>query len=212
MLIWGSGGDSKDLGLIETKHCETCEKDRPFKLFLQYRYAHLWYLFAWVSQKKYLSLCDVCSRGVQLDTKQTESTMKSNPIPFQKRYGWTFLVGLIVFLVGFGALVRNQHYADQQAYVSDPQVNDLYVGDLSRLTNSTDRAAAYGVMRIKSINGDNIELWLPKLAYSKAEGAEKDVRTSKVGDDYFSTDTHTLSKSELAAKYDGGAISNILRK
>ena len=57
MIIWGSGGKSIDLGQTQTKRCETCEKDRPFKTLLNYRYAHLYYIFGWLTQKKYLLLC-----------------------------------------------------------------------------------------------------------------------------------------------------------
>ena len=39
MIIWGSGGKSIDLGQTETRRCSTCEKDRTFKVFLNYRYA-----------------------------------------------------------------------------------------------------------------------------------------------------------------------------
>ena len=42
MIIWGSASDTKDLGVVETKHCDTCEKERHFKLVLQYRYSHLY--------------------------------------------------------------------------------------------------------------------------------------------------------------------------
>lgn len=98
MIIWGSGGGSADLGVIEQKLCATCEKERPFKLLLQYRYAHLYYL-RWVTSKTYHLVCDVCHRGWELETKKVESTLKENPIPFMTRYGWTFLVGFVGLIV-----------------------------------------------------------------------------------------------------------------
>jgi hypothetical protein len=50
MIIWGSGSGHADVGQGEHKHCDTCEKERPFSVFLQYRYAHLYYL-RWVTEK-----------------------------------------------------------------------------------------------------------------------------------------------------------------
>ncbi len=35
MIIWGSGSGGDDLGRVEVRYCATCEKERPFKLFLQ---------------------------------------------------------------------------------------------------------------------------------------------------------------------------------
>jgi hypothetical protein len=95
MIIWGRGGDNKDLGQVGTRQCPICQTERPFKLFLQYRFAHLYYIFGWVTQKKYMIVCDVCRRGRELAAKEVEGKLEKNPIPFMKRYGWTFLVGFI---------------------------------------------------------------------------------------------------------------------
>lgn len=98
MIIWGSGGGGADLGQVELRHCETCEKERPFKLLLQYRYAHLYYL-RWVTEKHYHLACDVCRRGWELKTADVEQKLEKNPIPFMTRYGWAFLVGGIAVVV-----------------------------------------------------------------------------------------------------------------
>lgn len=98
MIIWGSGGNSADLGQVELRHCETCEKERPFKLFLNYRYAHLYYL-RWVTDKKYHLACDVCRRGWELKAADVEAKLEKNPIPVMTRYGWTILLGIVVFVV-----------------------------------------------------------------------------------------------------------------
>jgi hypothetical protein len=35
MIIWGSGGDSVELGVVEHRDCEGCENERPLKLLLR---------------------------------------------------------------------------------------------------------------------------------------------------------------------------------
>ncbi len=104
MIIWGSGGDNKDLGVVEHRNCPTCAKVQPFKLFLQYRFSHVYYIFGWVTEKKYLLACDVCRQGWELQAKEVEASLKENPIPFMKRYGWAFLVGPIAFFLLVGLL------------------------------------------------------------------------------------------------------------
>src|SRR5688572_22036918 len=79
MIIWGSGGKTVDMGVVENKRCETCEKERPFKLMLGYRYAHLYYIFSWVTKKQYMLLCDVCQRGWELKTAEIERSLAKNP-------------------------------------------------------------------------------------------------------------------------------------
>jgi hypothetical protein len=105
MIIWGSGGGGSELGDAQVQHCQTCEKERPFKLFLQYRYAHLYYL-RWVTEKKYHLACDVCRRGWELAANDVEPKLSKHPIPFMTRFGWAFLVGGIVLIVLFANLSK----------------------------------------------------------------------------------------------------------
>ncbi|WP_374425047.1 hypothetical protein [Chromobacterium sp.] len=105
MIIWGSGSGGADLGQVEVRHCATCERDRPFKLFIQYRYAHLYYL-RWVTEKKYHLACDICQRGWELKAADVESMLEKNPIPFMTRFGWAFLVGGVALIILFLSLSK----------------------------------------------------------------------------------------------------------
>jgi hypothetical protein len=106
MIIWGSGSGGADLGQVELRQCPTCDKERPFKLFLQYSYNHVYYL-RWVKERKYHLACDICRRGWELDPKETEAKLEKNPIPFMTRFGWTFLVGIISILLIAGSLTKH---------------------------------------------------------------------------------------------------------
>jgi hypothetical protein len=104
MIVWGSGGDILNLGTLETSRCEVCEKDRPFNLILQYRYWGLYWIFNFVTEKKYMLLCDVCQRGWELESSKVEGVMKSVPIPFMRRFGFLVLIAIIVGLAILGSL------------------------------------------------------------------------------------------------------------
>lgn len=105
MIIWQSGGDAIDLGTLETRRCETCEKDRPFNVVLHYRYWGIYWVFNFVTKKEYTLLCDVCHRGWELDRKKVEGIMESVPIPFMRRCGCLVFTGFVVALILFGWLV-----------------------------------------------------------------------------------------------------------
>jgi len=105
MIVWGSGGGSGDLGQVEERQCLTCEKVRPYKLLLQYRYAHVYWL-RWVTSRKYFVACDVCLRGNEVEESVVKPHLTTDPIPFMTRFGWAFLVGgiaLIFLLASLGA-------------------------------------------------------------------------------------------------------------
>jgi hypothetical protein len=98
-LIWGSGGNSVNLGEIEHKHCEICERERPFAIVLQYRYAHVYWIFSWITEEHYSLLCTICSRGWELNAKEIKKTLTKDPIPFIRRWGWSFIVAPVAFLL-----------------------------------------------------------------------------------------------------------------
>lgn len=104
MIVWGSGGDALNLGTLETRHCEVCEKDRPFSVILQYRYWGLYWIFNFVTQRKYMLLCDVCQRGWELERSKVDGLLKEVPIPFMRRFGGFVLIGVVAALVIFGSL------------------------------------------------------------------------------------------------------------
>ena len=175
MLIWGSDGETIDLGSVETRRCDTCEKDRQFNLFLQYKYWHIWYLFSWVSKKLYMLLCEVCHRGVEIDSKKIESKLEKNPIPFRRRYGWAFLVALIAILMVWSTIESKTQEANDYAYIKSPSVNDYYVVDFSKIIEKAEQSPMYSIMKIKAVDGESAEFLLPNVWYNLTSGTDKDI-------------------------------------
>jgi hypothetical protein len=104
MIVWGSRGDVLDLGPRGMRKCQSCEKDRPFDLKMQYRYGGLYWVFNFVMERKYLLLCSTCGRGWQLPNREVEAAVKSIPIPFMRRFGLLTLVGIVI-LFGVGSSI-----------------------------------------------------------------------------------------------------------
>jgi hypothetical protein len=212
MIIWGSGVETKDFGVVETKYCNTCEKDRPFKIFVQYKYSHFYYVFSWISGKKYFFLCNVCRRGVQLDSKKVESKLQKSPIPFYRRYGWTFLVGIIALAVTWGIYTSQIEARSDYSYIHSPRANDLYVADLSKLINNLGNSPMYAVMRIKAVNGDRVEFFVAKVGYPKTSGPGKDISSGKAwSNEYYYPEPMVLRVSELKDLRDNNVIKSIRR-
>jgi len=105
MIIFGSAGDVLKLGTVESRVCKTCEKERPFNMLLQYRYWGLYWVFNFVTQRKYFLACDTCQRGWELDERKAEASLKTPPpIPFMRRFGLLLLVGISIVIVVIGNL------------------------------------------------------------------------------------------------------------
>ena len=106
MIVFGSRKYLVDLGHQEAQQCTNCGQSRLFRTFLQYTSFALYWVFGVITERKYLKLCDVCSRGVEVPKDQLPSY---NPtpasIPFMHRYGLLIFGGIVVGIVAFSALL-----------------------------------------------------------------------------------------------------------
>ncbi len=199
MIVWGSGGDVVQLGAAGQGQCQSCERERNFRNVLAYRYAHVWYLFSWVTQKQYMTVCEACNRGFQHDSKTFEAKLGKSPIPFYRRYGGLALLGLIGIVI-VAAIISSQNASrHDEALLSGPKVGDRYSVDLARVVPGAYEGKAYGVVRISAIENGEVTLELPQQGYSQWSAADTDLHSSKsTRADYFVAGvSHAVTLAEL---------------
>jgi hypothetical protein len=212
MIIWGAKSEVANLGPQASRHCPTCEKERPFHVMLQYTARHIWYVFKWVTGKQYTIVCDVCQRGAMLDARTVESKLGKSPIPFVTRWGWAFLVGLLAIAAVFGALDDSSRGSSREKYVAAPQKGDLYVVNIASLLKAPQSKYMYAVIRVRGVNPDSVEFDVPSVYYSGASGPTKDMRDGKLDQpDYFAAAPVVLTRAEIARIDKEHAIHSIDR-
>ncbi|AKO05729.1 hypothetical protein ACU16_18065 [Xanthomonas oryzae pv. oryzicola] len=187
MIIWGSGGDVLALGAADSAPCDQCAQQRSFRHVLRYRYAHLWYLFSWVTKKQSLRVCDGCNHTTALDTKTSEAGRGKPPIPAYRRFGGPVLLGLIAVLVIFGTYRSSQTSKRDAVWLAQPAQGDLSTVDLQTLAPAAYGGHAYGVVRVVRVSDETMTLALPNKGYDKWKGAERDA-SSRAKQPAYSTD------------------------
>ncbi len=95
MIVWGSGGKVVDCGPSRSEYCSVCERERRFNLILQYRYWGIYWIFNCVTEKSYMWLCDICSRGQELESAEVEAILGGSAVPFMHRFGCLVFIGAI---------------------------------------------------------------------------------------------------------------------
>ena len=211
MIVWGSKGEVSVLEAHEHKHCPVCEKERTFLVQLHYKVNHIWYLFKWVTSKQYVKVCEVCQRGEKLATSAVEEKFGKPAIPFMVRWGWAFLVALIVGFVVFAQIDGANRSKEVAALLANPMKRDIYVADVASLIKSPDARVMYGVLRVKNVDGNNIEFDAPRVTYNKLKGALKDVSSGEVISSGYYEGTIVFTKEELARLQKAGDIYSIER-
>lgn len=103
MIFYGWGKRALPLLDIGTYHCSQCG-DRPFRIFVNYSYFHLYWIFGFITGRRYIAACTNCSRGAMLEKKQVAPLFApkpiKDPIPFMERWGFAVLASAaIVFFI-----------------------------------------------------------------------------------------------------------------
>jgi len=158
MLVWGSGRKQVRLRAAGTKPCTNCGMERSFSVKLHYAYAHLYYLFSWITRREYLSVCDVCSRGHAMSRQDAEAGLTEDPIPFLERSGWKIGAGI---LAAMAALLTVMPFITANA--QRPHVGDVYEALLD--PRDSDVKNRYGLVRVESISDQSITLVSSREAY-----------------------------------------------
>ena len=157
MFVWGSRGGVADLGAQGSRPCPVCEKERNFRLMLQYKVSHVWYVFKWVSEKQYAIVCEVCQRGEKLATQAVEAKFGKPRIPATKSRTWMFVVAVLACMFGYAAVQGPRDAERYAGYLASPQKGDLYLANLSSLQQRPQSLEMYGVLRVRSVSGDRVE-------------------------------------------------------
>lgn len=212
MIVWGAKSQVANLGQQATRHCPTCEKERPFHLMLQYTVHHISYVFRWVTGKQYAMLCNVCQCGDRLDTKVVESRLAKSPIPAGNRLGGPLLLVLIAIAGVFGVLGDMNRGRDRDAYLAAPRKGDRYIVNAASLMKAPQSKYMYSVFRVRGVNAESVEFDAPTFFYSGASGPEKDMRDGKLDQPgYFSAAPVVLPRAEIARIHKEHAIHSIER-
>ena len=180
MIIFGSRGKAVAGQLVEGIECPSCGNNQ-FGTFGTLRYFHLFWIPVFPTSKVTGIECTHCKKtlvGKELPkklSKQIKSTVftKKNTLPM-----YSGLV-VITFLVLFLAYDMKQDELKDAAYIEQPAINDLYIVNFTRIFNDTDPEYKYGVMRVKHLSSNQVELQVSTIAYNKTSGVQKDIRAEK---------------------------------
>lgn len=150
MLVFGSAGDSVDLGCQGIKDCPVCGRHESFRLRLEYTYHHLWFIFGKVSAKRYLLYCEGCGNGTSIPGSNIERRLGKMPIPFMRRHGWIvflILLGMGVVYLATNAEVsgkwrREGEQRRQAGEYNEKAVSKLEEGDIEGAIADLNRAIA----------------------------------------------------------------------
>lgn len=70
----------------------------------------------------------------------------------------------------------------------------------------------YGIMRVAAVDAQSVTLEIPESGYDRMKGVSRDLRGSEArSPDYYSGETISVPRSDLAQRHDSGDIYDVTR-
>jgi len=205
MLIWGSGSGGLRVGAAGEGDCPHCETKKPYSIYLNYKYAHLYYLFSWITHREYIRACDNCRRGEVVRRAEAKALAPVDPIPWLRRSGWMLGAGLIGACLLFAAILP--------AITANAQ--RVHVGDVYECQFDTREGEAnrYGLVRVQALEGENVVLVPSKEAYADRPSADAALKARRWREpNYLDTaNAFRMTTAELQKFASSGRVFMIFR-
>lgn len=211
MLVWGTGGNAKTIGNSEYKTCETCNQANEFQYLVQYRYFHIWYLFSFLTSRKYFEVCSHCGASHEVTKKQVLQKQTKIPIPFVRKNGWLICLVLVGAFMGYGHYLSSANQATMSQYFAQPQLNDVYLANLTQVESSgyDKDESYYGLMKIVDIDDKTGDFFFIFSTY--AYERKKDLSKNLYKLEFDKNDVIAFTAAEIADYRQQGIIYEVQR-
>ncbi len=156
--------------------------------------------------------CSNCHAAYPADRDNFGAAAEREAVPFFDRRGWTIGGGALASLVGVGFVAAAADSRENERYVGEPRVGDIYEVDMARMIEKPEQAHMYTALRVVSVRKDEIEFQMANMYYDRIEGVRDDVRAGKTSQlAYYMEGSAAMKKTELKRMYDDGALEDVER-
>jgi hypothetical protein len=123
---------------------------------------------------------------------------------------WALVLPAILIWGQLGAAEREQN---ETSYLQSPQVQDVYITDLSLLLEDIETRNKWGVMKVVRVGADEVDVKIGSMGYGVPAFAKKALRDGEdLAPDYYVEDSLTLKRSELPTLKETRVISDVVRR
>ena len=201
MIVYGWNAKIIKQALLDNYECPSCQQKQSI-LVIAAKYVHIFWIPVFPFKKTALIICNHCKsetdeKAITLGTNETIKLLKAAvPIP---KYLFS---GLLLIIIGIGSLAYSEINESQQeqAYLSDPQVGDVY------LIKDSEEPSVYNhyLMKIRDIAGDT--LWVSYSSYGY-----NGIVSQLDPEDGFYNLMYSIHKNDINEFSESGALKKVIR-
>ena len=198
MIIFGSVSKEIGRGKIRTT-CINCQEPNTINMFIVQRYAHIYYIPFFPTEKNAFSECSGCnhflheiqfSEKYKNGFKEIKSQIKT-PLWMYTGLGIIALIIMAVFISG------KQNDSENAELLLSPQKGDIYEIELPN--------EQYTIYKIDKVEGNTVYFFENEYTTNKLSGVSKLLQKP------FTTESYPVMKTDLKVMLENGEIMDIER-
>lgn len=214
MVVFGSRGRVVSGEQIQDMECPNCGNNL-YRTFGVLRYFHVFWIPTFLTSRQPGLECLNCKHARIGDEIRdpVRSRIKDAVFPIRRTAPMFTGLAFIAALVAFFAVAESRDAETERRYMENPVVGDMYVVRVSKIFEGGDPDYDYVLMRVESVNAEQIAFKAGNMQYNVSRGPRDDIRSGKAGNpDYFGGEVLMFTIDELRAIRDDGGIHSIHRK
>ncbi|BCS88655.1 hypothetical protein [Pseudodesulfovibrio sediminis] len=213
-IIYGIRSKEHPVQYTHNVYCDNCgHTNHTAQAFT--KYAHLFWIPFFITSRPILLTCDNCDHIMDKRELSKEDKKRVNQAFFTPLNTLPFFLGVgLLLLAAFLYHLDNQEIRQKElAMLDQPQVNDIYIADYSKLFNGIDfEGYNFGALKITSLQEDGISFAVSITSYRSDYGVERKLREGFPDPDSFVDDEILIPYDDVRKLYNSGTFSGIHRE
>ena len=213
IIIFGTRSKKFSGKSIQSLTCPNCG-DNSHNTFGIIRYFHIFWIPVLPFRKLAGVECQHCGKarvGKEVPAPVIDG-VRNTVFSWNNTLPWYTGLVLIAGLLATGIVADEMDNRREQSYLAAPHAHDYYLVDFTKIFTRSDPEFRYGVMRIKSVSGEQVEMQVSNYAYSNRSGPRKAIRRQQAShSDYYVEQAVYFDLSEIQQLKASGAIYSVER-
>jgi hypothetical protein len=214
MVIYGWRGSVVSGGQIQDMECPNCGNNL-YQTFGILQYFHIFWIPLFPYSRKPGMECQNCKHtqvGKEI-RDPTRGKIKASVFTMARTAPKFAGLALVAAFVAFIAVRESREAEQERLYMENPAIGDMYVIKVSKTFEGGDPEYDYALMRVESVDAEQVGFKLAFTHYNIARGPKDDIGDGKADSpDYYDDPVHLFATDELRAIHEDGGIRSIHRK
>ncbi|WP_207678894.1 hypothetical protein [Desulfonema magnum] len=215
MIVFGTRGRTiAGQEMIEGVKCPNCGNTQH-ATFGILRYFHIFWIPTFPTSRVAGIMCLNCKGTFTDEEIPGELGRQIRSSVFNRKNTLPMFAGLAIIacLMIFAMITSVIDDRRDIEYLGKPEKNDFYIVDFTKIFKDADSEYNYGIMRVKSVSGNMVELMVSKIGYMLSTGPARDIDKGKAKkNSYYAGETIHIDISGLGKMKEDGAICSVERR